>query len=180
MTKDGAAIIRAALEARTVTEARKLQGLIEQAIGSRHERPIGNTWNNQGILTGSGASYDHKVLEVVTNMQDAVLERLALQRYGSAEAVPFTTPHEASEALLSGSTKGRANLTSVDIHAASEGRDKKHVTIVMRDLGCGITPADVPLGIFRVGSKHKDGRDWLQGLLAWAEPRRIAAPSQWF
>jgi hypothetical protein len=163
MTKDGAAIVRAALEARTLIEARNLQGLIEKAIGGRHERPIGNTWNNQGILTGSGASYDHKILEVVTNMQDAVLERLALQRYGTSEAVPFATPHAAAESLLSGTIKDRAKLTSVDIYAASEARDKKHVTIVMRDLGCGITPADVPVGIFRIGSKHKDGCDWLQG-----------------
>ena len=41
--------------------------------------------------------------------------------------------------------------------------DKKRITLVIRDRGCGITPTDVPQGIFHVGSKHKDGYDWQQG-----------------
>ena len=163
MKSDAQGIIRKALAARTVADAQHVQKLLENAIGARYERPLGNTWNNQGILTGSGASFDHKVLEVVTNMQDAVLERLALNRHSTAEAVQFRTPHDAAEELLPPSTKGRASLAFVTIDSAASGNDKKHVTIVMRDLGCGITPGDVPQGIFRVGSKHKDGRDWLQG-----------------
>lgn len=163
MKVDGAAIIRSALSARSIVDARAVQDLIEKAIGARHERPLGNTWNNQGILTGSGASYDHKVLEVVTNMQDAILERRALERYRTAESVPFRTPHDAAEALLPASTRERASLASITIDRATDSRQKKQVTVVARDFGCGITPSDVPLGIFRVGSKHKDGCDWLQG-----------------
>ena len=33
----------------------------------------------------------------------------------------------------------------------------------MRDFGCGIGPTDVPRGIFRVGTRNKDGIDWQQG-----------------
>ncbi|MGW6278747.1 hypothetical protein [Kribbella sp. NPDC055071] len=164
MTVDKRGIIGLALAARTEEEALEVQRLIEAAIGARNQRPLGNTWNNQGILTGSGASYDHKALEVVTNMQDAVLERFAVQRYKSRAAAPFATPHEAAALLLAGMTKKeRADLSTVSIDRAVEGIGKKHVTIVMRDQGCGIAPGEVPQGIFRVGSKHKDGCDWQQG-----------------
>jgi len=164
MTKMNSQIVRLALAARTFDEATEVQCLIEEAVGARHQRPLGNTWNNQGILTGSGASYDHKALELVTNMQDAVVELLALQRYGTRKAVPFTNPHDAAATLLAGMTKKeQADLASVCIDKAAGGADKKQVTLVMRDHGCGITPNDVPQGIFRVGSKHKDGCDWLQG-----------------
>ncbi len=156
-------ILDLALAARTVDQAREVQRLIEGEVGARHQRPLGNTWNNQGILTGSGASYDHKVLEVVTNMQDAVLELLAIQNYGPRANVPFATPHEAASALLDGhTTKQQADLASVTIDSADLGKSKKQVTLVMRDHGCGITPCDVPQGIFRVGSNHKNGRDWQQ------------------
>lgn len=157
-------IVELALATRTVDEATEVQRLIEEALGARHQRPLGNTWNNQGILTGSGASYDHKALEVVTNMQDAVVELLAIQKYGKREAVPFSNPHEAAATLLSGMTKKQqAELASVSIDRAASAADKKRVTLVARDHGCGITPTDVPQSIFRVGSKHKDGCDWQQG-----------------
>ncbi|MFC9693308.1 hypothetical protein ACFTSF_32465 [Kribbella sp. NPDC056951] len=164
MTVNRRRIVELALAARTEAEALEVQRMIEAAIGARNQRPLGNTWNNQGILTGSGASYDHKALEVVTNMQDAVLERFAVQKYKSRAAAPFATPHEAAQSLFSGMTKKeQAELSSVSIDRAAERTGKKRVTIVMRDQGCGITPAEVPQGIFRVGSKHKDGCDWQQG-----------------
>lgn len=157
-------IVEAALAARTVDEAEAVQQRIAQAIGARHQRPLGDTWNNQGILTGSGSSYDHKALEVVTNMQDAVLELRAIQKYGSRAATPFTTPQAAATALLTGlSDKEQADLAGVTIDKAEAGTNKKRITVVMRDLGCGIADVDVPRGIFRVGAKHKDGIDWQQG-----------------
>lgn len=157
-------IIKTALAARTVEEADAVQQLIAKAIGARHQRPLGDTWNNQGILTGSGSSYDHKALEVVTNMQDAVLELLAIQKYGTRAATPFPNPRAAADALLAGlSDKQQADLASVTIDRAEAGNNKKRITLVMRDLGCGIANIDVPRGIFRVGAKHKDGVDWQQG-----------------
>lgn len=163
-TNQNKTIIEQALAARTVEQAEVVQNLIAATIGKRHQRPLGNTWNNQGILTGSGSSYDHKALEVVTNMQDAVLELLAIQKYGSRDAVPFSNPKEAASALLGAKTKkDQADLAHVTIDKAGASSDKKQITLVMRDAGCGITPIDVPQGIFRVGSKHKDGYDWQQG-----------------
>jgi len=157
-------LIKAALNARTSDEARAVQELIAKAIGERHQRPIGGTWNNQGLMTGSGSSYDFKALEPVTNMQDALLELLALLKFGSTEAVPFKTPHEAAAVLFEGmSKKDRAELTSVTVDRCGTDSDKKRVTLVMRDKGCGLTAARVPYTIFRLGSGHKDGVDWLQG-----------------
>lgn len=157
-------IVEAALAARTVDEADAVQQLIAQVIGARHQRPVGDTWNNQGILTGSGSSYDHKALEVVTNMQDAVLELRAIQEFGGRAATPFPTPQAAATALLAGlSEREQADLASVTIDKAEAGSNKKRITLVMRDLGCGISDIDVPRGIFRVGAKHKDGIDWQQG-----------------
>ena len=164
MTARRKKIVEHALDARTPEEAAAVQDLIASAIGARHQRPLGDTWNNQGILTGSGASYDHKSLEVVTNMQDAVLELLAVREHGSREDTPFTTPHEAAVSLLAGlDRKQKAELATVTIDKAVVGSDKKRITLAMRDFGCGIANADVPRGIFRVGAKYKDGIDWQQG-----------------
>ena len=157
-------IVEQALDVRTLEEATAAQDLIASAIGARNQRPLGDTWNNQGILTGSGASYDHKALEVVTNMQDAVLELAAVRKYGSQEFTPFKSPHEAATALFAGLDRRlKSELASVTVDRAEAGSDKKRVTLVMRDFGCGIVPDDVPRGIFRVGAKNKNGVDWQQG-----------------
>ena len=164
MNQQNSRIVGLALAARTLDEAIGVQHQIERITGARYERPLGNTWNNRGILTGSGTSYDHKALELVTNMQDAVIELLALQRYGSSELVPFAPPHEAALRLLAARTKKeQAALASVTIDPVGNTPDKRRVTLVMRDRGCGMTPREVPDSIFRVGAKHKDGSDWLQG-----------------
>ena len=60
MTTNRKMIIEQALQVRTLEEATEVQELIASATGARHQRPLGDTWNNQGILTGSGTSYDHK------------------------------------------------------------------------------------------------------------------------
>lgn len=164
MTTNNKKIIKQALNARTLEEATAVQEIIASAIGERHQRPLGDTWNNQGILTGSGTSYDHKALEVVTNMQDAVLELEAIRKYGSKEDTPYENPHDAATSLFAGlDRRSKSRLAKVTIDKASAGSDKKRVTLVMRDFGCGIAAADVPRGIFRVGTKNKDGIDWQQG-----------------
>ncbi len=156
-------IVTAALSARSREEADRVQDLIEAAIGARYQRPVGDKWNNQGMLTASGSSYDHKALEVVTNMQDAVIELLALQKYGSSASVPFKTPREAATALLGSHTrKQKSDLVTVTIDEAVSG-DKKRVTLVSRDFGCGIINEQVPRTIFQIGTNHKNGVDWQQG-----------------
>ncbi|MCY3634989.1 MAG: hypothetical protein OXH23_05210 [bacterium] len=155
-------IVETALGATTEQEAIKLQDLIESAIGDRYPRPVGDRPNNIGLLTASGSKYDHKILELVTNMQDSVLEKLALDKFGSRANVPFTTPHEAAAKLLEDLTyKEQANYINVTLEDCGMG--KKSVTIVARDYGTGMTPSQVPNTIFHLGAGYKDGVDWQQG-----------------
>lgn len=157
-------IVQAALDARTPKDADAVQALIEGAIGVRYQRPVGDRWNNQGLLTASGSSYDHKILETVTNGHDAVLELLAVRKWGSIGAVPYSDPHAAAEDLFAGmDTKTKAALSEVRLYPADTTGSKKRITAIARDYGTGIGPPAVPRTIFQLGSSHKDGVDWQQG-----------------
>src|SRR4051794_10272756 len=78
---DARDLIRAALAARTQGDAERVQELIAADVGARNERPVTDTWNNLGSMSSTG-SFDHKVIENVTNMQDALVERFARARFG--------------------------------------------------------------------------------------------------
>src|SRR5947208_16541189 len=111
-------IIRAALAARTLADAQKVDEMLEAAVGHRYERPVGDKVNNFGLMTTSG-SYDFKLIENVTNMQDALLERAAGERFSDLDLVPYPTPHEAARSLVGG--RGDAELAlgaSVEFYAA--------------------------------------------------------------
>ena len=162
MTNSG--IVQKALKACTAAQAHEVQELIVKAIGGRYQRPVGDRWNNQGMLTASGSSYDHKALELVTNMQDAVLELHATLRHGSYNEVPYRSPHEAASSLFAAQpTKERAKNLFVTIEKAVPGSSKKKITLAMRDRGCGIVPEEIPLTIFQIGTNHKNGVEWQQG-----------------
>ncbi len=110
-------IIEGALSAHTLAEATAVQARIANAIGVRHERPLGDTWGNMGLITGGGGSYDYKALENVTNMQDAVLELHALLRHGTLDGVPYATPVEAAADLFGGTAyEDLANMATVEFY----------------------------------------------------------------
>jgi hypothetical protein len=160
----GARIVRLALAARTPAEAEEVQRHIEAAVGARHERPVGDRWNNQGLITQSGTTFDHKILELVTNMQDAVLEREALKAWPNPRRITYTSPREAEHALLGRiGIRELASQMLVTIGPSGPPNNKKRMSIVFRDKGCGMTPEAVPRTIFQIGASHKDGVDWLQG-----------------
>ena len=157
-------IIDKALAARTADDAAQVQALIAASVGDRYIRPVGDRFNNQGMLTASGSSFDHKALEVVTNMQDAILEVAALREHGDPSKVPFANPQEAAVALYGALDKKElAALATVTIDRCEPGSGKKQVTLVARDHGSGITAERVPRTIFQIGASHKDGVDWQQG-----------------
>lgn len=159
-----ARIIEAALAARTGHDARRLDTLIAKEIGASLYRPIGDKVNNFGLTSTSG-SYDFKLIENVTNMQDALLERSARARFGNLAQVPYATPREAAASLFAG--RGEAELAraaSVEFFQAdAPARTSKRITALFRDEGCGIEPSYVADSIFALGSAHKSNTIWQQG-----------------
>lgn len=157
-------IIQAALEARTLAEAEEVQDLIAADMGARYERPVGDRWNNRGLLSTLG-NREYKLLELVTNAQDAVLERFAVPRFGSYAAVPYETPHEAAADLL-GSLRWTevAEMVRVSFFESDlPTRKTKRITPVVRDEGCGISASYLSRSLLFLGTEHKTKARWQQG-----------------
>ena len=165
MNQDNQQIVKAALGAVTVKDALGVQSLLKVAIGQDNYRPLGDIWSNHGVMTSSGGSYDIKLIELVTNMQDAVIERRALRKYGSSEAVPYTTPHEAADELFhSEDSNDVAKLVRVIFEESDPPTSKsKRITAIFRDAGCGLTADAIPRTIFRLGGSHKEDALYMQG-----------------
>jgi hypothetical protein len=157
-------IISAALSASTYDEAVAVAKMIEQAVGGRYERPVGDRYNNHGLMASSG-SYEFKATEPVTNGQDAVLERLAAGKWGDLDKVPYKSPAEAASDLLDNlNYQQQGDKVTVAFRESDPPtRSSKRLTIVYRDLGCGMEPAQVPATIVALGSSHKSGKVWQQG-----------------
>ncbi|MFC0681779.1 hypothetical protein ACFFGH_28440 [Lysobacter korlensis] len=157
-------IVEAALGANDVESAMKVQDMIAADVGGRYERPLGDRWQNLGLL-GSGGSFDLKLIEQVTNMQDAVLERLALKTWDARESVPYPTPLAAAEDLLGGlSDEEAAELVSVRFTESNGSPSKsKRLTAVFRDKGIGMTAESVCTTVFRLGGSNKEDAYYLQG-----------------
>lgn len=164
MTSTDREIISQALAAKTLDDAREVSGLIEQAVGARYVRPVGDRFNNYGLMAASG-SYEYKALEPVTNEQDAVLERFAADRWGDPSRAPYETPEEAAQDLLGSlDYRAQADLVTVAFRESDPPtRSSKRLTIVYRDRGCGMEPQAIPRTIFALGSSHKTQTPWHQG-----------------
>lgn len=161
---DARDIIRAAVEAKTVADAERVNRMIEANVGNRFQRPLGDRWNNFGLMASSG-SYEYKALEPVTNMQDGELERLALLKYGDLSKVPYKTPEEAAQELLGESDYREVadRITVAFRESDPPASTSKRLSITYRDRGCGIESAYVPKSIFALGSDHKTKAVWQQG-----------------
>ncbi len=157
-------IVHAALAASSVAEADHVQDLLAAALGARHHRPLGDKWNNHGLMSTSG-SFDLKLIENITNMQDAVIEREALRRFGTPEQVPYTSPHAAADHLFPGmDVQARSRLATVTFRESNPPTaTTKRLTPVFRDLGCGLRPKAVPKTLFALGGSHKEDALYLQG-----------------
>lgn len=157
-------LVHAALSAGTTKDALAVQAMIADQFGARHPRPLGETWNNHGLM-GAAGSFDIKLIEHVTNMQDAVTERFALQKHGAAEEIPYLTPHEAASDLFGAMTVAdQSRLVTVTFRESDPPASKtKRLTAVFRDAGCGLATSDIARTIFRLGGSHKEGALYLQG-----------------
>ncbi len=156
-------LVRAALAATTLDDAIRLQNQLAAAIGAEYMRPLADRWNNHGLM-GQAGTFDHKLVEQVTNMQDAVLERLALVKFG-AEPIPYRTPREAAADLLREySAKEQRDLASVRfVKSDGDPLRSKRLTAIFRDRGCGMRAEQLPRTIFHLGGTLKEDRLWQQG-----------------
>lgn len=163
MNEENRGIVRAALEAKTGEDALNLQGMIEMSLGSQHFRPLGDRWGNFGLLA-SGADYDLKLVELITNMQDAVIERAALERFGGRNAAAriLKSPRQAVETLFG--SGGPSALPEVTFWESDPPATKSHkLTVCFDDRGVGMTPESVPDTIFALGGSNKEDAPYLQG-----------------
>jgi hypothetical protein len=156
-------IISSALEARTMSDIEQLHALIQGDIG-QHERPVGDRSNNFSLFSTHGLK-EYKLVELVTNGQDAVLERFAIPKFGTSDEAPYATPHEAASDLLGSMRRDEiADLVRVELFESDPPtRKSKQMTAVVSDVGCGIAPADLSQTILFLGSDHKDKAPWQQG-----------------
>lgn len=163
--KQQVAIVQAALDATTAEDARAVNEMIREAIGAEYQRPVGDRFNNFGLMAASG-SYEYKALEPVTNQQDSVLERLAAARFGpDLSQVPFASPEQAARELLGElDYRQQGDQVAVSFRESDKPtRSSKRLTIVYRDRGCGMTAEQIPKTIFALGSGHKTETRWQQG-----------------
>ena len=152
------AILEAASAVVTYKDAQAVNAMIAKAVGAEYRRPLGNTWNNFGMVSQAG-DFDHKVIEAVTNAQDAVIERAARERWGEAE-IPYTSPRAAASDLLDLAARDTHKRIEVDIR--DPGR-AKYVSLSVSDDGCGMTAAQMNETVLRLGSPHKSDSLHLQG-----------------
>lgn len=163
MTSQAAQIVQAALESKTAEEAADLQSSIAMTLGGEHFRPLGDRWGNFGILA-SGADYDLKLVELITNMQDAIIERAALRKYGSREAAAsaLKSPQEAVKKLLT--PMNDADIPEVRFWESDPPASKSHkLTVWFDDRGTGMENSAVPTTIFALGGSNKEDAPYLQG-----------------
>lgn len=133
-------------------------------------RPIGDRWGNRGLFTAAGGNSDHKLVELVTNMHDAVVLAEAERRHpgldSNAFSLLFPSPKAAVTDLFAGcETADLAGKCEIELHDAGgqEADDRRHRTLVFRDFGIGMTAAEIPGALFRLGSSRKDGVLWQLG-----------------
>ncbi len=170
MSTANAEIISRAVAATTVADVEALCRDLEQG-GAPHHRPVGDRWGNRGLFTAAGGTFDHKLVELVTNMHDAVVHHeVARKVHGQAMAPTefanlFDSPESAVQSLFGGRLKAElAALARVELHAADDGVEaRRQRTIVFRDEGIGMAARDLPEALFRVGSSRKDGLLWQMG-----------------
>jgi hypothetical protein len=150
--------------------------------------PIGGIEGNYGLVN-IGSDPGLALVERITNAIDAIVEREALNRRVDAK-----TPRKAIELLL-GIPDGRIaradaalrdELARSIIVSVSEGKNKDHPTLAVRDFGVGIEPDQFALTILSLARSNKVDKPYLCGAygqggsttLAFCDVTLIAAAAE--
>jgi hypothetical protein len=176
--KKEAAVLKAAIEAKTVAEVDQLVALMEDMIGGPVSwRPVGDNDSNHGALT---ASSDARLawLERMTNGVDAVLELEMRLRYGddlAAAIAAMPNPRAAAHHLLGVPPEGPGFMGIKDRQALAERVQATLLesgvaarpTVVVRDFGIGQTASAVPDTLLSLHRGNKRDKPFLMGLYGW-------------
>ncbi len=161
---DDAQLVRDALTAATLADARRIQARLAGALGgdTPGRSATGGTTTASWV---SPAACDLKLIE--QHDQHAGRGTGAVAPCATSVTGPCPTPartRPTQDLLRQMPDAERADLALVRF-AESDGNPvkSKRLTAVFRDKGCGLTPDLVPVTIFQLGGKLKEDRLWQQG-----------------
>lgn len=129
-------LIRQALAVSDRTTFDTLVAALHSA-GATYQRPVGDLPGNLSAISASGDP-EHLVLELITNGQDALLERHAASLRNARQAVPSQPRDLASEIGWPGDTKTNQSLAKRLKLSFRDSGDRVRPTITVRDRGIGI------------------------------------------
>lgn len=148
------ALVERAVAVRSLEDALAAERAIIEFVGDEYRRPLGDVWNNFGLVSHAG-DFDNKVIEAVTNAQDAILEREAAKRFAGGK-IPYRSPREAANDLLALDQKTTRERIHVDLASAGDEQLKQRkITIGVSDDGSGMTPSQMSTTVLQLGSRHK-------------------------
>jgi hypothetical protein len=153
-------LVASAVEVKSLADAQAVDDAIASLVGAEYRRPLGDRWNNFGMVSYAG-DFDHKVIEAVTNAQDAILEREATKRFPDGN-IPYRSPREAAEALFDLEAKDTRERIYVELDRGGDA-DIRKITMTVSDDGCGMTPSQMTSTILQLGSLNKSNSYYQQG-----------------
>jgi hypothetical protein len=158
-------------KAETLQEARSIVRELEQRFLYTW-RAVGDNEANYGLIN-IGSDPGHALIERVTNALDSVIEAEALRRSGKKgrDALP-ASPREAVEMWFGipggrvanlGDPQKRQPFADKVVISLLDGRDKRHPSVMIRDLGVGLTPKQIPSTILSLSGTNKIDKPYLAG-----------------
>jgi hypothetical protein len=155
----------------SIDDVRRIVGELEKRFQYTW-RPIGDNEANYGLIN-IGSDPGFALIERITNAVDAVIEREAYRRIGKKGngRIP-SSPREAAELWFQipggrvanlGDPKNREPLADQVVVSLREGTNRRQPTVVIRDLGIGLTPALIPRTILSLSGTNKIDKPFLAG-----------------
>lgn len=161
MTMTPQQLIDLALAVATRSEFEALTRALDDA-GAPYERPVGDLLGNLSAISASGDP-EHLVLELVTNGQDALLERRAAALRLAGEVVP-RGPRELAQLLgWPGETKTNQALAQQLQLSLRDSGERNRPTLSLRDRGIGVDAARARKTIFSLINAPKNHASYLLG-----------------
>lgn len=154
-------LIDAALAVSTREEFDSLRAALAE-FGANHERPVGDLAGNLSVISATGEP-EHLVLELVTNAQDAVLERRASAMRQADEPVPLSPRKLAAKLGWPGETKTNQTLGQRIRLSFRDSGFSSRPTISCRDHGIGVATEQVRKTILSLSQAPKDHAAYLLG-----------------